>query len=83
MFGEYFGELIKNPLISYPDMKTRHPIELPDLRHQHDYITPKNIQLLQECGTDADNARLFLKIIRRREIELISDGNKFFEIKVI
>ena len=26
--------------ISYPDMKTKNPIEIIDLRHQPDHITP-------------------------------------------
>ena len=41
------------------------------------------MQLFQEYGTDPNNARLFLLLIRRREIELISDGNKLVEVKVI
>ena len=32
-----------NPFISYPDMKTKSPIEILDLRHQPDHITPKKI----------------------------------------
>ena len=80
---ENIGEPILNPFISYTDMKTKYPIEIIDLRHQSDYITPKKIQLLHEYGTDPDNARLFLILIRRREIELISDGNKLIEVKVI
>ena len=80
---EYIGESILNPLISYPDMKTKYPIEIIDLRHQSDHIIPKKIQLFHEYGTDPDNARLFLILIRRREIELISDGKKVIEVKVI
>ena len=64
-------------------MKTKYPIEIIDLRHQSDYITPKKIQLFHEYGINPDNARLFLILIRRREIELISDGNKLIEVKVI
>ena len=64
-------------------MKTKYPIEIKDLGHQPDLITPKRIQLFQEYGTDPDNARLILILIRRKEIELISDGNKLIEIKVI
>ena len=45
-------------------------------------MTPKKVQLIQEYGTDPDNARLFIIIIRR-EIELISDGNELLEVKVI
>ena len=41
------------------------------------------IQIFQEHGADPDNANLFLIIVRRREIELISDGNKLIEVKVI
>ena len=82
-YREYIGEPILNPFISYTDMKTKYPIEIIDLRHQSDHITPKKIQLFNEYGTDPDNARLFIILIRRREIELISDGNKLVEIKVI
>ena len=66
-------------------MKSKYPIEIIDLRYQPDHITPKKIQLFQEYGgeDDPDNARLFLILIRRREIELISDGNKLIEINII
>ena len=64
-------------------MKTKYPIEMIDLRHQVDHITPKKIQLFWEYGADPDNARFFLVLIRRREIELISDGNKLIEIKIM
>ena len=64
-------------------MKTKYPIRITDLRHQVDQITPQKIQLFQENGTDPDNARLFVKLVRRRKIELISDGNKLIEVKVI
>ena len=72
-----------SPFISYPDMKTKYPIEIMDLRHQSDHITPKKIQLFLEYSADPENARFFLILIRRREIELISDGNKLIEVKVI
>ena len=82
-FKEYIGEPLSNPFISYPYMETKYPIGIIDLRHQPDHITPRKIQLFQEYGADPDNARLFLNLIRRREIELISDGNKLIEVKVI
>ena len=82
-FKEYIGEQLLSPFISYPDMKTKYPIEIIDLRHQADHITPKKIQLFLEYGADPENARFFLILIRRREIELISDGNKLIEIKTI
>ena len=40
-FKEYIGEQLMSPFISYPDMKTKYPIEIIDLRHQSDHITPK------------------------------------------
>ena len=82
-FKEYIGEQLMSPFISYPDMKTNYPIEIIDLGHQADHITPKKIQLFLEYGDDPDSARFFLILIRRREIELISDGNKLIEIKII
>ena len=80
---EYIGEQLLSPFISYPDMKIKYPIEIIDLRHQSDHITPKKIQLFLEYGADPENARFFLILIRRREKELISDGNKLIEIKII
>ena len=82
-FKEYIGEELMSPFISYPDMKTKYPIEIIDLRHQTDHISPKKIQLFQEYSADPDNAKFYLILIRRREIELISDGNKLNEIKII
>ena len=82
-FKEYIGEELMSPFISYPDMKTIYPIEIIDLRHQTDHISPKKIQLFQEYNADPDNAKFSLILIRRREIELISDGNKLIEIKII
>ena len=63
-------------------MKTKYLFEIIDLKHQPDHITPKKIQLLQEYGADPINARLFLILIRRREIELVSDVIKLIEVRV-
>ena len=82
-FKEYIGEELMSPFISYPDMKTKYPIQIIDLRHQPDHITRKKIQLFQEYTADPENAKFHLIVIRRREIELISDGNKLIEVKVI
>ena len=58
-FKEYIGEQLMSPFIPYPDMKTKYPIEIIDLRHQADHITPQKIQLFLEYGADPDNARFF------------------------
>ena len=63
-------------------MKTKHPKEIIDLRHQLDHITPQKLQTLQEYGADPDNATLSLILFRRREKEVLSDGNKLIEVKV-
>ena len=55
-------------------METKYPIGIMDSRHQPDHITPKKFQIFQEYGSDPDNARLFLILIRQKEIELKSDG---------
>ena len=56
-FKEYIGEQLMSPFISYPDMKTKYPFILIDLRHQSDHITPKKIQLFLEYNADPENAR--------------------------
>ena len=82
-FKEYVGEELLNPCASYPEIKTKYPIQVIDLRFQADHITPKKIQLFEEYRADPANARLYVILIRRREIELISDGDKLIEVKVI
>ena len=82
-FREYICEQLMSPFISYPDLKTKYLIEIIDLRHQPDHISPKKIQLFQEYSADPENAKIYLILIRRREIELISDGKKLIEVKVI
>ena len=74
-----------NPFISYTDLKNKYPIQVIDLRFQVDHITPKENQLFQDFNTDAANvsAKLFVILIRQIQIEIISDGNKTIEIKVI
>ena len=82
-FKGYKGEQLMSSFIFYPDMKTKYPIEIIDLRHQSDHITPKKLHPFLEYGADPENARFFLIFVRRREIELIRDGNKLIEVKVI
>ena len=82
-YKEYVGEPQLTPYISYPDMKYRYPIQITDLRHQFDHITPKKVQLFQEFSEDPNNERLFIILIRHRQIGMISDGNKIIEVKVI
>ena len=82
-FKEYVGEKLLNPFASYPEIKTKYPIQVIDLRFQADHITPKKIQIFEEYREDPNSARLNVILIRRREIELVSDGNKLIEVKVI
>ena len=64
-------------------MKYLYPIQITDLRFQVDHITPKKIQLFEEFSEDPNFEKLFLILIRHRQIEMISDGNKIIEVKVI
>ena len=82
-YKEYLGEQLLQPYITYPDMKYLYPIQITDLRFQVDHITPKKIQLFQEFSEDPANERLFIILVRHRQIEMISDGNKIIEVKVI
>ena len=59
-------------------MKNFYPTQVIDLRFQVDHITPEKIQLFEEFSEDPDNERLFINLIRHRQIEMISDGNKSY-----
>ena len=72
-----------NPYISYSDKKYFYPIQITDLRYQIDHLSPKKIQLIMEFSEDPANERLFIILVRHRQIEMISDGNKIIEVKVI
>ena len=80
---EYVGEELLPPYISYPDMKYLYPIQITDLRHQVDHLTPQKIQLFEEFSDDPNVERLFIILIRHRQVEMISNGNKIIEVKVI
>ena len=82
-YKEYVGEDLMNSYISYPDMKYFYPIQITDLRYQIDHLSPKKIQLFEEFSEDPANERLFIILVRHRQIEMISDGNKIIEVKVI
>ena len=64
-------------------MKYFYPIQTTNLRHQVDPITPQKIHLFEEFSEDPANEKLFLILVRHRQIEMISDGNKIIEVKVI
>ena len=64
-------------------MKNFYPFQVIDLRFRVDHITPKKIQLFEEFSEDPNNERLFVLLIRYRQTEMISDGNKTSEVKVI
>ena len=75
-YKEYNGESLLYPFISYLDMKTFYPIQVIDLRFQIDYITPKKIRLFEEYKNAPDNTNLYVILIKHREINMVSDGNK-------
>ena len=81
---EYVGEELRKAFVRYTDIKNKYSIQVSDLRHQVHQIL-KKIQLFEEVNTDPDhgNARLFVILFRHTQIEMISDGNKIIEVKVI
>ena len=66
-------------------MKNKYPIQVIDLRQQVYHVFPKKIQMFEEFITDPANvnARLFVLLIRQRQNEMITDGNKIIEVKAI
>ena len=81
----YVEETLINPFISFSDMQIKYPFQVIDLRHQVDHISPEKTQLFEEISVHAANvnARIFVILIRHRQIEMISYGNKIIEVKVI
>ena len=55
LYKEDVAEELMNPLINYTDVKNKYPIQVIDLRHPVDHITPKKIQLIEKFDTDAGN----------------------------
>ena len=66
-------------------MKNKYPIQVIDLRHQVDHITHIKIQFFEESKNDpvSPKIRLYVIITSHRQIEMISDGYKIIEVKVI
>ena len=82
-YKDYVGEELMQLYITFPDMKSFYPIQITDRRQQVDHFTPKKIQLFEKFSEDAANERLFTILVRHRQVEMISDGNKIIEVKVM
>ena len=82
-YKEYNGESLLHPLISYLDMKTFYPIQIIDLRFQIDYVTPKKIRVFEEYEETPENTKLYVILIKHRETNMVSDGNKITGIEPI
>ena len=81
-YKEYVGEELMSPFISYPDMTTNYPSQVIDLRFQIDHNIPREVQLFEEYRVATPKARLFVILIKRRGIELMSDGEKLIVVRV-
>ena len=64
-------------------MKSFYPIQVIDLRFQMDYVTPKKIRLFEEYEETPENTNLYVILIKHREINMVSDGNKITGIELI
>ena len=83
-YEEHVGEELMKPFISYSDTENKYLIQVIDLRHQVDHINPTKTQLFKEYRNDPvyPNIRIFVILIRHRQIKMISDGDKIIEFKV-
>ena len=63
-------------------MKSVYTFQVNDLKHQVDHITPKKIHLFGKHRKNPAIARVFKTSTRHGKIEMTSDGNKVFEVKV-
>ena len=82
-YEKYVGEELLNAFISYTVMKNKYPIQVIDLRIQVDHINPQKTQLFQEYRSATNIARLFMILIRHREIRMISDSKKISVVDII
>ena len=82
-YKEYLGEELMNPFIKYDDVKNIISYSSYWFKIQLITLTQREFQPFEEYRANPNNARLFLILIRHREIKMVSDGNKITEIKVI
>ena len=82
-YKEYVAEELLSPYISYTDTKIKYPIQVTDLRFQVGHINPKKIQLFEEYRAATNKGRLFMILIRHREIRMISNRNTITEVNII
>ena len=80
---EYVGEELFNLFLCCSDMKIKYLFQVVDLRFQVDHNIPKENQLFEEDRCATFIARLFLILIRHREIEMISNGKKLLELILV
>ena len=82
-YKEYNGESLLHPFICYLNMKILYPIQVIDLRSQIDYVTPEKIRLFEEYEDTPENTNLYEILIKHRESNMVSDGNKITGIELI
>ena len=83
VYKEYNGESLLQQFMSYLDVKTFYPIQVIDLRFQNVYVTPKKIRVFEEYEKTPENTNLYVILIKHRENNMISDGNKIAGIELI
>ena len=80
-FRENEAEPMINPSISYTDMRNFYPIQLIDLKFHVDRVSPKKNKLFEEDSAALTNARVFVVLLKHRQIKVISDGQKVAQFK--
>ena len=64
-------------------MKTYYPIQLFDLRFQIHYVKPNKARLFAEYESAPEHTNLYVLLMKHKEIEKVSDGNKKTGIELI
>ena len=71
-YKDFIGEELLSPSETYPVLKNFYAIQLIDLRLQVDHENPKKNQLIGGFRVANFIARLFMVIIRHKEIKMVS-----------
>ena len=82
IYREYVAEELLTVFISFSDLKNKYRFQLIDLIFQVDHINPEKTGISEEHSGETNNARLFILLIRHREVKMISDGNEITEVSV-
>ena len=82
-YKECAGEQLLSPILTYDKMKTHYPTQIIDLRFKVDYIIPKKIKFFENFDENPNITTLYVILVKHKENEKISDGNKVSGVEVL